>query len=141
MMRSGSVTPLGSEFHDFLYAPIGQDNDGMMLSVLSALARQDIDPWDEAARLARLPRQTAVEQLIALLDAALRRPLAPSDGASIAARLIALLPRHTGLNLTAYKLLPLIASMRKHAVVPSLIFIVIYMTFILLTFAVMAGLQ
>lgn len=139
MTRSGSVTPLGDEFHDFLYAPIGQDNDGMMLSVLSALARQDVDPWDEAARLARLPRQTAVEQLIALLDAAPRRPLASTDGASIAVRLIALLPRHTGLNRATYKLLPLIASVRKPAVGPNLVFIVVCMTFILLTFAVMAG--
>lgn len=141
MMRSGSLTPLGSEFHDFLYAPIRQDNDGMMLSVLSALARQEVDPWHEAARLARLPRRTAVEQLIALLDAAPRQPLASPDGASIAAHLIALLPRHTALNLAAYKSLPLIASMKNPAVVPSLVFIVIYMTFLLLTFAVMSGFE
>jgi hypothetical protein len=40
MMRSVSVTPLGREFHEFLYAPIGQDNDGMIVSVLSALAME-----------------------------------------------------------------------------------------------------
>jgi hypothetical protein len=136
MMRSVSVTSLGPEFHEFLYAPIGQDNDGMMLSVLSALARQDVDPWEEAARLARLPKETAVKQLIALLDAPPRQPLASPDAARIATRLIALLPRHTRLNLAAYKSLPVIASMKNPAVVPGLLFIVIYMTFILLTFAV-----
>jgi hypothetical protein len=111
----------------------------MMLSVLSALARQDVDPWEEAARLARLPKETAVRQLIALLDAPPRRPLVSPDAARIAVRLIALLPRHTRLNLGAYKSLPLMAFMKNPAVVPGLLFIVIYMTFILLTFAVMTG--
>jgi len=139
MMRSVSVTPLGPEFHEFLYAPIGQENDGMMLSVLSALARQDVDPWAEAARLARLPRETAVKQLIALLDAPRRRPLASPDTARIAVRLVALLPRHTRLNLAANKSLPVIAFMKKPAVVRSSLFILIYMIFILLAFAVMTG--
>jgi hypothetical protein len=42
---SGSVrmSPLGSEFDSFLYAPIGEDGNGMPLSVLSALARLDVD--------------------------------------------------------------------------------------------------
>jgi hypothetical protein len=139
MMRSVSVTPLGPEFHEFLYAPIGQDDDGMMLSVLSALARQDVDPWEEAARLARLPKETAVKQLIALLDTPRRRSLASTDASRIAVRLIALLPRHTRLNFAAYKSPPVIAFMKNPAVVPSLLFIVIYMTVILLTFAVMTG--
>jgi hypothetical protein len=139
MMRSVSVTPLGPEFHEFLYAPIGQDDDGMMLSVLSALARQDVDPWEEAARLARLPKETAVKQLIALLDTPRPRPLASPDAARIAVRLIALLPRHTRLNLAAYKSPPVMAFMKNRAVVPGLLFIVIYMTFILLTFALMTG--
>jgi len=43
-MSSVSNVRLG-EFETFLYAPIGQDNEGMPLSVLSALARRDVDPW------------------------------------------------------------------------------------------------
>jgi hypothetical protein len=52
------MNPIGtpaSEFDDFLYAPIVEGGNGMVLSVLSALARVNVDPWDEAARLARLP--------------------------------------------------------------------------------------
>ena len=52
MTATASVSRLGSEFDDFLYAPIGEDRNGMLLSVLSALARLDIDPWQEAAKLA-----------------------------------------------------------------------------------------
>jgi predicted methyltransferase MtxX (methanogen marker protein 4) len=38
MKGSSSLSFLGSEFEPFLLAPIGEDNDGMVLSVLSALA-------------------------------------------------------------------------------------------------------
>ena len=70
MKRTGSVCPLGSEFDGFLLAPIGDDNNGMLLSVLSALARLDVDPWEEAAALARLPGDVATKKL-ASLNAAL----------------------------------------------------------------------
>jgi hypothetical protein len=55
MTRPASVSALGSEFDDFLFAPIGEDGNGMLLSVLSALARLGFDPWEEAAKLAQLP--------------------------------------------------------------------------------------
>ena len=54
-MPSVTVTQLSSEFNDFLFAPIAEDRHGMPLSVLSALARQNVDPWQEAANLASLP--------------------------------------------------------------------------------------
>jgi len=64
----------------------------MPLSVLSALARVGLDPWQEAAELAQLPPDTATQRLVASIAAL-------SDGLSmhveirtIAARLIALLP-------------------------------------------------
>jgi hypothetical protein len=38
-----------AEFDNFLYASIGADRNGMPLSVLSALARLDLDPWEEAS--------------------------------------------------------------------------------------------
>jgi len=68
------------------------------LSVLSALARQDIDPWTEAARLCQLPEETALEQIIALLDALPIRILASLDRMKVASRLCALLPRPTASN-------------------------------------------
>jgi hypothetical protein len=76
MTRSASFSVLGSEFDDFLFAPIGDDRNDMPLSVLSALARLDIDPWLEAAELARLPQETGVQRLalsIAALPGGYRR--------------------------------------------------------------------
>jgi hypothetical protein len=49
MTRPARTSPLGSEFDGFLYARIGEDSNGMLLSVLAALARLDVDPWEEAA--------------------------------------------------------------------------------------------
>ncbi|MGB7100358.1 MAG: hypothetical protein WBD95_16555, partial [Xanthobacteraceae bacterium] len=61
--RSASVVVRASEFDNFLFAMIGEDRNEMPLSVLSALARLDIDPWQEAAELARVPRETATQRL------------------------------------------------------------------------------
>jgi hypothetical protein len=93
MARSASVSHLGSEFNNFLYAPIGEDRNGMLLSVLSALARLDIDPWQEAAKLAALPGKTATQRLAALIATLPDEASAHLDAGTIAARLIALLPR------------------------------------------------
>lgn len=96
MTRSASVTRPGSEFDDFLFAPIGDERNGMLLSVLSALARLDVDPWLEAASLARMPRETATARMASLIAALPDRLSAQPDTATVAARLIALLPRGKG---------------------------------------------
>ena len=62
-----SVSFFRPEFDDFLYAPIGADRNEMPLSVLSALARRDVDPWEEAAELSELPKRTASQRLAALI--------------------------------------------------------------------------
>jgi len=98
MTRSASASFLGSEFDAFLFAPIGEDTNGMLLSVLSALARLDVDPWQEAAKLARLPGETATQRLAGLIAALPHGPLAHLDPRPVAARLIALLPRWTSSN-------------------------------------------
>jgi len=83
-----------SEFNAFLFASIGEDDHGRPLSVVSALARLDIDPWQEAARLSGLPQGHAA----ATLDGLIQR-LHPaghwdqSETRRIAASLIELLPR------------------------------------------------
>jgi hypothetical protein len=99
MASSASVSALGSEFDDFLYAPIGEDRNEMPLSVLSALARLDIDPWREASELARLPRDTATQRLASLIAELPDWPSLHMDPGAIAARLIALLPRVTRSNI------------------------------------------
>ena len=82
-----------SRFNDFLFASVGTERNGATLSVVSALARLEIDPWQEAARLSELPRERAA----AALDSLIRRLPAggweQSETRSIAARLIELLPR------------------------------------------------
>ena len=88
-----SFALLDSEFGAFLYAPIGEEQNGMPLSVVSALTRLDIDPWQEAIRLAGLRREEAVSALALTIDRLpeLKREL--WDARGIAARLVALLPR------------------------------------------------
>jgi hypothetical protein len=98
MMHSALLPKPGSGFDAFLFAPVGDDKNGMPLSVLSALARLDIDPWQEAADLARLPRKTAIERLSSLIAALSVRPASPSDPETIATRLVALLPGRADLN-------------------------------------------
>ncbi len=93
MAQPSKKLTLGSEFDAFLFAPIGQEKNGMLLTVLSALARLDIDPWREAAELARMPKGAAnrrVTSMIAGLEIASTAPLEPE---TVAARLITLLPR------------------------------------------------
>src|SRR5208283_4470219 len=86
-MTHAALSPLiGPEFDEFLGAPIGEDRNGTTLSVLSALARLDVDPWREATSLARMPREAAAERLTALIDALPREPASAAD-------LIALLPK------------------------------------------------
>lgn len=77
----------------------------MLLGVLSALARLDIEPWQEAAKLARLPRVTASERLASLIAALPDEPSGHRDP-SIAARLIALLPSGASANTASRKILP-----------------------------------
>ncbi len=90
----GSVTPpVGREFDSFLYATVGEDANGMPLTVLSALARMDVDPWDEAAKLTQLPPEGAARKLSSLLGALKVASVADFDPAHIAVPLVALLPR------------------------------------------------
>jgi hypothetical protein len=84
---------LGSEFNNFLFAPIGEDRNGMLVSVLSGLVRSDVDPWQEAAKLAQLPGEAATQELAALIGALPTGAAPYSDPRTIAIRLIALLPR------------------------------------------------
>ena len=95
MANPASVANLGPEFDAFLFAPIGEEKNGMLLSVVSALARLDIDPWQEAAKLARLPEATATQRLTSLIAALPDAAPPQRDPGRIAARLIALLPQVT----------------------------------------------
>ncbi len=84
---------LGCEFNAFLFSPIGDDRNGISLSVVSLLARCDLDPWQEAASLAAMPTDAATRRLESLIRALPDQPLTLPDSGTVANRLIALLPR------------------------------------------------
>jgi hypothetical protein len=69
----------------FLFELLGVEENGMELSVLSALARAGLDPWAEAKRLAALPRQAAIAAITAILHL--------TTEPETARRLVDLLPR------------------------------------------------
>lgn len=81
-----------SEFNDFLFASIGEEESGSQLTVLSALARLGLDPWTEAARLAALPKEAATAALTATIARLPEGALKASDVRSIALLLVDRLP-------------------------------------------------
>src|SRR6202011_2605940 len=83
------------EFDRFLFAPL-DDNGETPLTILSALARQDIDAWQEAARLAQLPKDHAVNSLASTIWKSNSERWSPSEASITAARLVELLPSHSG---------------------------------------------
>jgi hypothetical protein len=92
---AASVSFFRPEFDDFLYASIGVDRNEMTLSVLSALARLDVDPWEEAAELSELPKSTATQRLASLIAQLPGGRWTLADSRAIAVRLIELLPRRS----------------------------------------------
>jgi hypothetical protein len=92
MTRMPSSSNLSATFNDFLFATVCEERNEMPLSVISALARLDLDPWAEAAVLARMPADGAARHLSALLAGVVDLPPTQPDRATIAARLVALLP-------------------------------------------------
>ena len=64
----------------------------MALSVLSALSRLNIDPWEEAAELSELPTDTATHRLASLIARLPGGEWASADVGKIAGHLVKLLP-------------------------------------------------
>jgi hypothetical protein len=94
---------LSSEFDAFLFASVGDEGNGHPLSVISALARLELDPWQEAVSLANLPVIAATQRLTSLIGAlpgGLANHFVP---AVIATRLAGLLPSRTGGNAATVK--------------------------------------
>jgi len=60
----------------------------MTLSVLSLLARQDVDPWQEADRLAHLSKAQAISSLAAKIWKSNNDRWSPSEASVLAVRLI-----------------------------------------------------
>jgi hypothetical protein len=87
---------LHSDLNDFLFAAVGEEQNGMPLNVVSGLTRLGLDPWAEAARLAALPKARAAEKLAPIIA---RLPFdrpQPSDNLAISRQLVELLPVSPG---------------------------------------------
>jgi hypothetical protein len=93
MDHRAKLSTLSTSYDDFLFAPVCEDANGMRLSVLSALARMNVDPWEEAGRLAAMPKAIAEKTLLLALDRVSGRSWKSPEAAAITARLVWLLPQ------------------------------------------------
>lgn len=96
MARADSRALEATGFNPFLFAGIGQEFNGMTLSVISLFAREGSDPWLEAGRLAGMSEAEAVTSLSHAIAAMPESPWTLTDAGPIATRLIALLPGGLG---------------------------------------------
>src|SRR5580704_15227172 len=85
-------TSSNADFERFVYADVATEPNGMELSVLSALSRRGLDPWQEAQRLAQLPPFAAADGLARILRSVPAVQALRLDVKVIAERLVALLP-------------------------------------------------
>jgi hypothetical protein len=83
----------GSEFDNFLFTLLGEDRNGLPLSVVSLLARMNLDPWQEAGTLAILPAEAAARRFNFSLDSLTDPIMRQSISETKVLRLLALLPR------------------------------------------------
>jgi hypothetical protein len=81
-----------ADFERFVYADVTTEPNGMELSVLSALSRRGLDPWQEAQRLAQLPPFAVADGLAQILRAVPAVQALRLDVTVTAERLVALLP-------------------------------------------------
>jgi hypothetical protein len=87
-----AYAPMFPEFDAFLFASVGEEVDGVPLSVLSALVRLGLDPREEAARLAHLTREAAVDQLAKMIARLYDQRWSASEVWRIASGLVERLP-------------------------------------------------
>jgi hypothetical protein len=92
MTETRWLRPHPPEFERFLHASVGEDRKGYAVSVLSALARLDLDPWNETANLVAVGRDGARSRLGFLLSRFRDVPSLEQNHAMIARKLSLLLP-------------------------------------------------
>jgi hypothetical protein len=92
MAAPNVLNPHPPEFERFLYASVGEDRNGYVVTVLSTLARLGLDPWKEAAELVALGRDAAQARLGTRLARFRDVPALASDHGRVARDLSQLLP-------------------------------------------------
>ncbi len=100
MSVSDVLHPDGSDYDAFLFAEVGEDRTGAAVTVLSALARLDLEPWTEARELARLAREDAQVRLTTHLSAITDIPALALASEGRAANLVSLLPKRAPLRVS-----------------------------------------
>jgi hypothetical protein len=92
MVLHSAYAPVLPEMDPFLFATVGEEAEGIPLSVLSALAQLGLDPRNEAARLSNLTSEAAASQLGRSFARLPDRPWTSSEIRDIANKLVELLP-------------------------------------------------
>jgi hypothetical protein len=93
MATASASTRLSDEYNAFLRSVLWLDRGAAPLTVLSALARLDVDPWQAAAQLAELPEPSACSKLASMLANLPGGPGMRQDIDALCARSVRLLPR------------------------------------------------
>jgi hypothetical protein len=91
---------LRRDFDDFLFASVTMDTSGNLLTVVTVLARLDLDPWEEAASLARMSPDAAAQRLASHLARVPNGPATQDERLAVATRLAALLLRRAPAPIT-----------------------------------------
>ncbi|MCV3274161.1 hypothetical protein [Roseobacter sinensis] len=100
MSASDVLHPDGSDYDAFLFAEVGEDRTGSAVTVLSALARLDLEPWTEARELSRLGPKDAQVRLTMHFLAITDIPALALASESRAVKLVSLLPRPASLRVS-----------------------------------------
>jgi hypothetical protein len=108
----------------FLFATVGEEIDGIPLSVVSAFVRLGLDPWEEAGRLSVLNRREAAEQLARLIAETPGRSRSLAEARDVARPLVVFLPNHDKASRTAPQIQIRPRYLRLAASLPSLYWIV-----------------
>ena len=92
MSVTSPLNPNDPAFERFLFASVGEDLNGAKVTMLSVLARLNLDPWEEAAGLAASRRDAAVSRLGMLLSRCRDVPALATGNSEVARMLAPLLP-------------------------------------------------
>lgn len=81
------------QFDKFLQSEVGDDRNGVSVSVLSMLARLGVDPWREASELASMPEASARRRLDVLMARFSDVPSWVPSRNDVISRLLTLMPQ------------------------------------------------
>jgi hypothetical protein len=130
MSQGDILDPQLRSYERFLHASVGEDRNGALVTVLSMLARLDLDPWKETATLAALKREAAQLRLTELLSRSRSVPALATDPGTVAEELSLLLPESPASDLQQAGSTGAIGRMGSNG----MIWILLALAFVLLQF-------